>query len=137
AMGPASDSPAAMRGMESRCAASAVRLASSSPGASACRRRVSSVTRAARKPRSRQNTITPVLMNSPRSTLGTTRTTADSNVLRAGTTGLLHKPLRALQPSRQILNIGRALHIGRACTGQREPLTGHEGHDGLQRLAIE
>ena len=58
-------------------------------GSRASTRRSSSAVRAARKPRGRQNSTTPALTHSPRSTRGTTRTIAYWNGLRAGTARLL------------------------------------------------
>ena len=65
--------PRATRSIASRCARTS---AASTPGASAARRASSSCDARGQERRARQKTTTPALMNSPRSTRGTTRTTA-------------------------------------------------------------
>ena len=73
AIGPASGSPAAMRSSPFRCWVTA---STSTSGHSARARASSSAVRAWRKPFGRQNTTTPTLIRSPRSSAGTSRTTA-------------------------------------------------------------
>ena len=96
AIGPASGSPAAIRGIASRWARTS---AGSQSGASARRTAASSSTRAARNRRGREWSTIPALNRSPRSTRGTTRTMAYSNGLRrvAGTLGLLDERARGLE----------------------------------------
>jgi len=70
---PAAGPPLQMTGIAARPA----RIpATSAPGSSASSRVSSSSMRACRKPVAAHETITPALMNSPRSTRGTTRTIA-------------------------------------------------------------
>jgi len=70
---PAAGPPAQITGI----AASAARMPGrSTAGSSACSRASSSSIRACRKPVAAHDRITPALMNSPRSTRGTTRTIA-------------------------------------------------------------
>src|SRR4051812_18401909 len=105
AMGPASGEPAQILGMAWRC----WRTRSTSVAGQRARRRGSfSSTRAPRKSFSRQKRITPALMNSPRSTRGTTRTMAKSNELSAGTRRLLFEGKRCrLQAPRQEFHVSR------------------------------
>src|SRR5689334_15319423 len=81
--------------------------ATSRSGASAARRRVSSAMRASRKRRVRQKSTTPTLINSSRSTRGTTRTIAYSNTSRTSIDRLLDKRAWSFQASKQVLYVRR------------------------------
>jgi hypothetical protein len=72
-IGPAASPPAQISGIVARCA----RIAGRSTAGSSARRRASSNSiRASRKESAGHETMTPTLMNSSRSTRGTTRITA-------------------------------------------------------------
>src|SRR5690242_17621206 len=77
----------------------------------------------------------PALMNSPRSTCGTTRMTAYSNELRPRMQRLLDEKLRRVPARSQISQVGGALVFGVAngrVVGQ--PVGGNLGDDIGQRL---
>src|SRR5215210_1539695 len=134
-IGPALRSPAHTRRAASRWASTE---AWSSCGSSALRRPWSRYTRASRKFASEQWSTTPALMNSPRSTRGTTRRRAYSNSLLTSLLQCLHPGPRFREAGREVIDVGRA-HLLRGLEAELvpEPLVGDEPHHLAQRLACE
>ena len=108
AIAPPSGDPAATRTSASRWPRTS---SAETSGASAASRRSSSPTFTPRKSRWRQNSTTPALKRSPRSTRGTTRRIAYENGLGAdsGTLGL-HRKRPAAEAPAQIVHV----HLGAA-----------------------
>src|SRR5215210_3204335 len=129
-MGPASRPPVHTRRAVSRWAST---RAWSKLGSSAARRSGSRCTRAPRKFFSGQCSTTPALMNSPRSTRGTTRKRAYSNSLLTSLLQCLHPGPRFREAGREVIDVGRA-HLLR---GLEAGLVGDEPHHLTQRLACE
>src|ERR671910_261263 len=134
-MGPASRPPAHTRRAVSRWAST---RAWSRLGSSAARRSGSRCTRAPRKFSSGQCSTTPALMNSPRSTRGTTRKRAYSNSLLTSLLQRLRPGPRFRKAGREVIDVGRA-HLLRALEAGLvpEPLVGDELHHLAQRLPGE
>ena len=94
-------------------------VAGSASGASPRSRASSSATFAPRNGRGRHSRTTPALIDSPRSTRGTTRITAYWNWLVAlrggsGTFRLLDECPPRLEARQEVLNVGVPLRIGAA-----------------------
>src|SRR5215218_7341265 len=129
AIGPASGSPAAIRSSAARWPRTASR---STSGASARSRASSSAMRAARNRRGRQNSTTPALTHSPRSTRGTTRTIAYWKALggTARRVGLGGEAARRLEPAAEVLHVLSPLV-------RFEPIVRNEPEHSVDDLAVQ
>src|SRR5829696_4958852 len=77
-------------------------------------------------------------MNSPRSTLGTTRRIAYSYAAGAGTQRLLDEGRRRIASGQQVRDVGGAvLLVGRERRGRIEPIVGDRADDPLDEVRGE
>src|SRR5215217_2944612 len=134
AIGPAEESPAAMRSIASRCGRTA---SGSASGSSALSRAPSSAVLAARYRRGRQSTITPAFSRSPRSMRGTTRTIAYWNGLRDGTERLCEERAWRSKAGGEVLAIRPALVVRAADRGVWQPVVRNVVDDPADDITVE
>src|SRR5688572_16825338 len=138
AIGPAAASPPTIASIDARCARTASRSSSAASARRAVTWRSPSATRTPRKRFVRQNSTTPTLTSSPRSTRGDTRRTAYSNGSR-GTTKLLDRVDERgarRHPGQQVAHVRRPLFDRSADPRNRlQPGVRRERDDALEEIA--
>src|ERR1044072_5944053 len=132
---PASSPPRQIFGIDARCFLTRSR---SMFGSIASSRDSSSLMRASRNDRSGHERITPALINSSRSTFGTTRTTAQSYRDLSVRNRLLIKTARRYDSPRQVFDVGVLVFRGRREWGVAlQPLVRHELNDRVDYVLVE